>query len=151
MRFEEYIRQFMHFTRITLNGFELFIRLKCGCELASYPTKLLFVYRRITIHWPTSFQFHHSSFYFCYTCTHAFWFFGYGEVQWVLGIPKHFVILIYLTFYYLNQAYSHAPWGYTWTCRVISAIQWNSLAQDRRLISITLRPVINHTHFSICG
>lgn len=67
----------MHFTRIALNGFELFnfIRLKCGCKLASYDTKLLFVYKRITINWLISFQFTHSSFYFCHICTHASYFF----------------------------------------------------------------------------
>ena len=67
----------MHFTRIALNGFELFnfIRLKCGCKLASDDPKLLFVYRRITINWLISFQFAHSSFYFCHICTRllVFW------------------------------------------------------------------------------
>jgi len=75
--FEEDIGQFMQFTRTALNGFELFnfIRLKCGCKLASYDPKLLFVYRRITINWLISFQFTHSSFYFYHICTRllVFW------------------------------------------------------------------------------
>jgi len=90
LRFVEYIRQFMHFTRIALNGSELFnfIRLKCGCKLASYDPKLLFVYRKITINWPISFQFHHSSFYFATSSPTPPSFLGMEQYNGCFGSPN---------------------------------------------------------------